>query len=541
MLGNLDKKTGPMVSIIICTYNRPRYLSEALASALSQSYANLQIIVVNDGGQDVTDIVTSYNDPRVTFINRKENRGKASSLNEALAQAQGKYVAYLDDDDLYYPHHVETLVNILEGQTDCRVAYSDLYKVYCNVMPDGSRQVLSKVVEISRDFDRFFLLCFNHTLHVSLMHRRDLLEKTGLYNEALTTLIDWDMTRRLAFFSDFHHTPEITGEFYGPVGECDRISVQKRKDESKYLWNVLTIRTTRPPKPWPKIEDLSIILLADRLNEQAAGTIGSIWRHTFYPYKLYLPLPQAHLNKLNTDMPNVVLVPVDPSASAECWIDASLEQCDSNLTAIVQSGYPVNEMWVENPLYALLNSAVSREALEPEESTDALWTIVVRKQDLQDARNRFPSLHIKQSLHAAGITVRKPDFTELPFQFDHLLQRAQSAQIDGNLTEAAGIFEYIAQHHQNELWMRTQAAKAFYTIGDYTKALQLSSEINRQRPTVDTLLLEAKINRKSKSFSSALELLKRAEQVLVGPAYGLAAAQTHAYPPEEDYPGLLEG
>jgi len=540
MPGNVSKKTEPMVSIIICTYNRPRYLCEALASTLSQSYTNLQVIAVNDGGQDVTDVVTSYNDPRLIFINRKENRGKASSLNEALARAQGKYVAYLDDDDLYYPHHVETLVNILEGQTDCQVAYSDLYKVYCNVMPDGSRQVLSKVVEISRDFDRFFMLCFNHTLHVSLMHRRDLLEKTGLYNEALTTLIDWDMTRRLAFFSDFYHTSEITGEFYGPIGECDRISVQKRKDESKYLWNVLTIRTTRPPKPWPKIEDLSIILLADHLNEQAGRTIGSIWRYTFYPYKLYLPLPQAHLNKLNTDMPNVVLVPVDPSASAECWIDASLEQCDSNLTAIVQSGYPVNEMWVENPLYALINSAVSPEALEPEESTDALWTIVVRKQNLQDARKRFPNLHIKQSLHAAGITVRKPDFTELPFQFDHLLQRAQSAQIDGNLTEAAGIFEHIAQHHQNELWMRTQAAKAFYKVGDYTKALQLSSEINRQRPTVDTLLLEAKINRKRKSLGSALKLLKRAEQVLVGPAYS-PAAQTHEYPPEEDYPGLLEG
>ncbi len=83
-----DTRFGPMVSVLIPTFNRRQYLSEALASALHQSYTNLQVIVVNDGGQDVSDIVESYNDPRVVFINRKDNRGKAFSLNEALARAK---------------------------------------------------------------------------------------------------------------------------------------------------------------------------------------------------------------------------------------------------------------------------------------------------------------------------------------------------------------------------------------------------------------------------------------------------------------------
>lgn len=155
-----------MVSVLIPTFNRPRYLSEALTSVVRQSYRNLQVIVVNDGGQDVTDVVQSFGDPRIIFLNRRENRGKASSLNEALACAKGKYIAYLDDDDLYYPNHIEILVDALENQTDCQVAYSDLYKTHCRVMPDGSREVLGKVVEISRDFDRFLMLYFNHVLHV---------------------------------------------------------------------------------------------------------------------------------------------------------------------------------------------------------------------------------------------------------------------------------------------------------------------------------------------------------------------------------------
>jgi len=233
----------PLVSVLLPTHNRRRYLAEALASVVQQTYRNLEIFVIRDGGEEVADVICSFHDPRVIFIDRKENRGKPFSLNEALSRARGKYVAYLDDDDVYYPYHVETLVKALESETDCGVAYSDLYKTYCQVLAGGGRVVLSKHVEISRDFDRFLMLYFNHVLHVSLMHRRDLLDQTGLYNEALNILIDWDMTRRLAFFSDFRHVPVITGEFYSPIGECDRISFQRRKDTQEYLRNILAIRT----------------------------------------------------------------------------------------------------------------------------------------------------------------------------------------------------------------------------------------------------------------------------------------------------------
>lgn len=514
MVEHNSKKTGPMVSILIPTYNRPRYLSEALASALHQSYKNLQVIVVNDGGQNVSDIINSCNDPRLIFINRKENRGKAFSLNEALARAEGKYIAYLDDDDIYYANHIETLVNALENQTDCQVAYSDLYKVYCRIMPDGSRQVLSKVVEISRDFDRFLMLFFNHVLHVCLMHSRDLIEKTGLYNEKLNVLIDWDMTRRLVFFSDFYHAREITGEFYSPIGECDRISIQRHKDESEYLRNVLAIRTTRPAKPWSKLEDMSIIFITDRLDKQAGQTIGSIWRHTFYPYKLYLPIPQADFATLNTDMPNMVLIPVSPLASQAQRIDAALAQCEGKYITIVPTGFTIEQMWVENALYALINSSVGREGFELEGSDDSLWAVVVRKDDLLYARRCFPNLSVQKSLKEAGIILRQPDFEELPFQFDNLLQQAQLAEKNGNWAQAARMFEHIAEHYQNELWMRTLAAKAFYKAGDHTKASKLSKEINQQRPTVDTLLLEAQVNREKKKLNKAIELLTRAEQTI---------------------------
>ncbi|MHC4154341.1 MAG: glycosyltransferase [Planctomycetota bacterium] len=503
-----------MVSVLLPTFNRPKYFAQALASVVGQSYKNLQIIVVNDGGQDVSDIIGSCADPRLVFINRKENRGKAFSLNEALGRAEGKYVAYLDDDDLYYPNHIATLVEALENNTECQVAYSDLYKVYCRILPDGRRMPLGKVVEVSRDFDRFVMLYYNHVLHVSLMHRRDLIDKTGPYNEQLTVLIDWDMTRRLAFFSDFHHVCDITGEFYSPVGESDRISVQKRKDKTEYLTNALTIRTTRPHKPWPKIGDLSIILVMGPPDKQAAATIGSIWRYSFYPYKLYLPVTHTDAAKLDTTMPNIVKVPVDPTASQAQRVDAALAECDGEYVAVVPSGFNVGEMWLEDSLHALLNNQAGSEAIELDRSTDTLWAAVMRKRDLRKARNNFPNLPVRQSLEAAGITLRRPRPDEIPFQFDQLLEEARRTETQGDCSKAGRIYEHIAARYKNQLWMKALAAGAYFKARDYSGAARLANEVNHSRPTVDTLLLEARIKRKEKDFASSIDLLRRATGIL---------------------------
>lgn len=514
MSENYEKKKGPVVSVLIPTFNRPQNLHKAIASVMGQSYENLQVIIVNDGGENVSNIIHSFYDSRITFINRKENRGKAFSLNEALEKTTGKYIAYLDDDDLYYPNHIQTLVDALETGTDCQVAYSDFYKAYCKIMPDGTRQVLSKVVEVSRDFDRFLMLLFNHVLHVCLMHRRDLLEKTGSYNEHLNILIDWDMIRRLSFFSDFHHVCEITGEYYHPMGDCDRISVQHRKDTNKYFWNLFTIRTTRPAKPWPKIKDMSLIFIVDRVDMQTAKTIINIWRCTFYPNKIYMPMPESEFAKLNTDMPNLVFIPVTESASAAQRFDAALEKCEGDYIGIVPDGFPVKEIWIESALYALINSTSEHQVLELEGATNELWAAVAKKDDFLFARKEYPDMSVYESLLSSGMVVRKPGFQEYPFQFDNLLQQAKMAGKDGDWLEAAGLFEHIADYYRNQLWMRTMAAKAFYQAGDLQKADTLSCEINNLRPTIDTLLLEAKIKRKSNNYNSAIELLESADKLL---------------------------
>ena len=510
-----DGTRGPLVTVLLPTHNRRRYLPEALVSVLRQTYRHLEIFVIRDGGEEVSDIIRSFHDPRVVFIDRKDNRGKPHSLNEALARARGKYVAYLDDDDVFYPGHVGTLVDVLEGSTDCRVAYSDLYKTYCEVTPGGDRRVLSKHVEISRDFDRFMMLYFNHVLHVSLMHRRDLLDKTGLYNEQLNILIDWDITRRLAFFSDFHHVVTVTGEFYSPLGECDRISYQRRKDAQEYLRNVVAIRTTRPPKPWPKMKDLSIILIVDRCDERAVNAILRIWRHTFHPYTLRIPLSPADIRRLNVDMPNVDPVPVKPLSTPAEKVDAALRRCAGDYVALVPDRMIIEEMWVERPLYALMHST-AREGFLLEGATPQCWAAVLRRADLDQARRAHTHLPVEASLAAAGIRVREPKEEELPFQFDEWLRQAKIAEADGNWPTAARLFERMGERFGNQRWMKAAAARAYFESRDYSRAGQLSRQVNTECPTVDTLLLEAKVRRRERDYGTAIRLLAQAEQTLGG-------------------------
>jgi len=517
-----------LVSVLLPTYNRRRYLAAALSSALGQTHRRLEVFVIRDGGEEVADLVRSFHDPRVVFIDRKDNRGKPYSLNEALSQAQGKYVAYLDDDDVWYPHHVETLVRTLETQTDCRVAYSDLYRVYCRA-ESGERVVLSKHVEISRDFNRFLMLYFNHVLHVSLMHRRDLLDQTGLYNESLNILIDWDITRRLSFFSDFHHVPTITGEFYCPVDRSDRISDVRRQDSEDYLRNVLAIRTTHPPRPWPKIDELSIIMAMDRLDHDGGQTIMRIWRNTFYPYRLYIPLPRTDLARLDIEMPNVVLVPVEAQSSVEERVDVALQQAEGAYVAVVPVGWPVADMWVEQPLHAVLRDGTNREGFLLGGADGDRWGVVMRRADLLRARYAHPHLSVEASLTASGIRVRPPELHELPFQFDDLLRQGKLAEAEGDWSIAARFFEHLAERHGNEVWMKAMAARAHFEAGHHETAGRLSREVNRIRPSIDTLLLEAKICRRERDFAGAIRLLSEAEKWLSGRA-DVTPAHRHGTP-----------
>lgn len=202
----------PLVSVIVPTYNRRSTLKDALQSIRGQTFTDYEIIVVNDGGVDVNDIVAEFNERNnVSVIQHGKNRGLAAARNSGLGIARGKYIAYLDDDDRFASHHLETLVSFLEN-SDFRIAYSDAWRIHQRE-EQGVHVEYYRDMPFSQEFNPDLLLLGNYFPVLCMMHEKKCLDKTGGFDETLTTHEDWDLWIRLSRYYPFAHVKQVTAEF----------------------------------------------------------------------------------------------------------------------------------------------------------------------------------------------------------------------------------------------------------------------------------------------------------------------------------------
>lgn len=132
----MNDTLSPLVSIIICVYNGEKYLERCLQSAMSQSYKNIEIIVVNDGSMDNTPVIIENYvklDCRIIVIN-KQNGGISEARRIGVNRARGKYIQYLDCDDVLMSNAIGCLVNRAE-ETQADVVVAPFF--FCE---DGGRK-----------------------------------------------------------------------------------------------------------------------------------------------------------------------------------------------------------------------------------------------------------------------------------------------------------------------------------------------------------------------------------------------------------------
>src|SRR6185437_3124324 len=105
-------------SVIIPVYNRANTLGAAIRSVLTQTCQDFEIIVVDDGStDDPAGVVAGYTDPRIRFLSQK-NKGGGAARNAAIDAATGRFIAPLDSDDVFLPHHLETMKELLDGTSN---------------------------------------------------------------------------------------------------------------------------------------------------------------------------------------------------------------------------------------------------------------------------------------------------------------------------------------------------------------------------------------------------------------------------------------
>jgi glycosyltransferase involved in cell wall biosynthesis len=215
--------SNPLVSVIIPTYNTEKFIGEALNSVFSQSYRPIEVIVVDDGSTDNTeDIVKNYQTSKTSKTNEtnliyiyQENGGRASARNTGIRAARGKYVAFLDSDDLWTPGKVKKQVGIMEENKDIDFLFGDKQR-----FSDNGRIITSSMFKkqsYDKDFfgDSLFvrdsyrkLLRANFIPTGTVMMRSGCFDITGFFDEGIYAE-DYEFWLRAALFINMAYANEL--------------------------------------------------------------------------------------------------------------------------------------------------------------------------------------------------------------------------------------------------------------------------------------------------------------------------------------------
>jgi len=183
----------PKVSIIIPTYNRLPMLKEAVDSVLAQDFEDMELIVVDDGSTDRTVEEIKRYGGRVKLLQHSVNKGVSAARNKGILQARGKYLAFLDSDDLWVEGKLKIQVTFLDDNPHYPLCYTD--EIWIR---KGKRvnPMLKHAKYSGWIFEKCLPLCIISPS--SVMIKRTLFSKVGLFDEALPVCEDYDLWLRIS-------------------------------------------------------------------------------------------------------------------------------------------------------------------------------------------------------------------------------------------------------------------------------------------------------------------------------------------------------
>ena len=181
------------VSIIIPAYNGDRYIEEAIASVLAQTYTDYEIIVVDDGSTDNTPQIVKQYGEQIKYFSQT-NQGVAASRNLGLAKAKGEYIAFLDQDDLFLPHKLTSQVVLLEQNSSLGIANSGWQIVDRNGKFQSAVEPWHQIPNLTTAN----LIIWKPVFLGAMLFRRSWLEQIEKFDPSLEQTPDVDLVIRLA-------------------------------------------------------------------------------------------------------------------------------------------------------------------------------------------------------------------------------------------------------------------------------------------------------------------------------------------------------
>lgn len=190
----------PMVSIILPTYNRAHLISRAIRSLLQQTYQDFEIVIIDDASTDNTkEVINSFNDPRIRYLNHEINRGLSAARNTGIKASKGEYLAFQDDDDLWTKDKLEKQMHIFDENAKIGVVYSGIIRIKSGKEiyehpPDNVKKNGYVYKEVFYDLPIYM---------VTAVIKKSCFDKIGLFDESLPSFEDKDIFIRLSKHFEF--------------------------------------------------------------------------------------------------------------------------------------------------------------------------------------------------------------------------------------------------------------------------------------------------------------------------------------------------
>lgn len=305
----------PFFSVVLTTFNRPQLLLDALASLEKQHFRDFEAILVNDHGEEVEAFLARF--PYcITYIRQGRNRGPAAARNAAHRVARGRYVVYLDDDDIFLPDHLQTLADALQAHPG-EVVYTDATFV-AERIENGIRHSLHEERRYPHgEYSRERLFVDNYIPVNTFAWPRAVAAEVGEFDETLSGLEDWDFLLRLAIRLPFHHVPRETVQVRMRVGDAapDRRSLHAFKDYPA-LYRELYSRHPDLNDASVKSQRASKLAQLGQMPNATPGDIVRTWLKARLPDPLQQRLIEEHLEN-NQGGPRIGVLVLDLQGDVE--------------------------------------------------------------------------------------------------------------------------------------------------------------------------------------------------------------------------------
>ena len=231
---------GPLVSVIIPTFNRGWIVAEAIQSVLAQTYRQFELIVVDDGSTDRTASILHEFQDHIRII-RQTNQGVSAARNQGVDAAQGAFVAFLDSDDLWKPEKLAVQVNFFLSNSEALICQTD------EIWIRNGRRINPKIYHQKPSGDIFLpslALCLVSPSAVML--KKDFFQQVGGFDESLPACEDYDLWLRISCRHPVFLIPDQLVVKRG--GHADQLSKNPGLDRYRIV-SLLNLLKTQPLSP----------------------------------------------------------------------------------------------------------------------------------------------------------------------------------------------------------------------------------------------------------------------------------------------------